>query len=440
MLERGKEMLSGLAGQEVVAAVSGGMDSMCLLHLLRSWGRTHGIAVTAAHFNHRLRGAESDRDEVFVRDWCRERDIPFVCGRGDVKKLAKERGLSPEEAAREARYAFLREAAAGRPILTAHHADDNAETMLLNLLRGTGLKGFTGIPAERQGIWRPFLEIPRIELAEYAAAEGLSWVEDSTNTQEDAARNVLRHRVLPVLKELNPRAVENMSRTAGLLRRDEEALVRAAEELLDRCRPSGRGLGIAAADCLQAESAVLGRCVLELLARAGGRRKDISAAHVEAVCRLLHGPAGRELCLPYGVIARWNGEELLVFRSGETPEAVPADRNGTVFFGGWRVRLSAAEGEIELTIPAGAELTVTPWNRDDGVTIPGSRGRRSFKRLCVDAGIPPETRDGLPVLRINGRCAAVPGIGIDTDFAPGSHPETVFVTFYKETEENHHGA
>ena len=443
MLERGKEALTGFAGREVLAAVSGGMDSMCLLHLLHSWGRTQGVTVTAAHFNHQLRGAESDRDEAFVRDWCREHGIPFVCGRSDVKALAAERGLSVEEAAREARYAFLRDAAGERPILTAHHADDNAETMLLNLLRGTGLRGLTGIPAERQGIVRPFLEIPRTELAAYAAEQSLVWVEDSTNAQEDAARNVLRHRVLPVLRELNPRAVENMTRTAMLLERDEAALTRGAQELLSRCCPGERGIGISVEDCLRADSAVRSRCVLELLSRVGGHRKDIAFTHVEAVCGLLQGPPGRELRLPYGVIARRDGGNLVVFRSGQPQSAVSLPAEGTVVFGCWQIHVSAVRGEWALSVPAGAELTVTPWSRDDGMTLPGSRGRRSLKRLCADAGISPEQRDRLPVLRVGGQCALVPGIGMDLDFASPSHPETVFVTFnqdYKETEENHHGA
>ena len=436
MLKRGKEVLSGLAGREIVAAVSGGMDSMCLLHLLHTCGADWGIRVTAAHFNHRLRGAESHRDEAFVRDWCRARNIPCVCGGADVAAFAAERHRSVEEAARELRYAFLRETAGERPILTAHHADDNAETMLLNLLRGTGLKGLTGIPAERQGIVRPFLEIPRAELAEYAAAEGISYVEDSTNALEDAARNVLRHRVLPVLKELNPRAVENMTRTAALLAQDEAALERGAQELLRRCYPAGTGLGIAAVDCLRADRAVLSRCVLELLARVGGHRKDITAAHVEAVCGLPVGAAGREVRLPYGITARYDGRQLQIFRRAETPEPVSAAMGETVSFGGWQVRLSPTGGEMELSVPADAVLTVTGWNREDGMTLPGSRGRRSLKRLAADAGLTPEQRDCIPVVRVDGRCAAVPGIGMDTDFAPGSHPETVFITFIKETEEN----
>ena len=111
MLEQAKRMLSGLAGKSVLAAVSGGMDSMCLLHLLHTWGRQQGIDVTAAHFNHQLRGTASDGDEAFVRSWCADNGVPFVCGREDVRGLAEREKLSMEEAARKARYAFLRQAA-----------------------------------------------------------------------------------------------------------------------------------------------------------------------------------------------------------------------------------------------------------------------------------------------------------------------------------------
>ena len=178
----------------VLAAVSGGLDSMCLLHLLTVWGRERNIPVTAAHFNHQLRGAESDRDEQFVRDWCGVRGVPFVSGRGNVRELAGREGMSLEEAAREARYAFLtkeKERLGCKYVLTAHHADDNAETMLLNLLRGTGLRGLTGIPAARDFLLRPFLQVTRAELAAYAAARDVPYVEDSTNALDDAARNVL---------------------------------------------------------------------------------------------------------------------------------------------------------------------------------------------------------------------------------------------------------
>ena len=223
------------AGGRVLCAVSGGLDSMCLLHYLDTWGRRHGFSVGAAHFNHRLRPA-ADRDEDFVRDWCAGRSIPFYAGSGQVRGLAENLGLSLEEAGRKLRYDFLRKTAEREgfsAVLTAHHAGDNAETMLLNLIRGTGLRGLCGIPPERDIILRPFLGLNREELAAYAAAHGIPHVEDETNADPDAAaRNLLRLKVLPLLRQLNPRAEAHMARTAALLRETDEGLADLTERYL----------------------------------------------------------------------------------------------------------------------------------------------------------------------------------------------------------------
>ena len=152
-------------------------------------------------------------------------------------------------------------------ILTAHHADDSAETMLLNLLRGTGLKGLTGIPEKRDCILRPLLGATRAELAAYAAEHRIPFVEDSTNGTDDAARNMLRHQVLPVLKKLNPRVVENMSRTASLLAADEAALDAACRKLLAQCAVTPNVSGMIPLAVLQdAPEALRGRLVLAVLA------------------------------------------------------------------------------------------------------------------------------------------------------------------------------
>ena len=175
-------------------------------------------------FNHQLRGAEADRDEAFVRDYCGKRRIPFAAGSGDTRALAEREGLSTEEAARRLRYDFLNKAAEDGgydAILTAHHADDNAETVLLNLIRGTGSAGLAGIPQVRGNICRPFLRIPRAELAAYAAAHDIPHVEDSTNQDPGAAaRNALRSTVMPVLRQLNPKCAENIARTSAILREE----------------------------------------------------------------------------------------------------------------------------------------------------------------------------------------------------------------------------
>ena len=174
----------GLPEGGALCAVSGGLDSMCLLEMTVRQGQKQGRRVAAAHFNHQLRGAEADRDEAFVRDWCAAREIPFFAGRGDVRAFAEKTGRTVEEAARQLRYKFLEETRRREGfgcILTAHHADDSAETMLLNLLRGTGLKGLTGIPEKRDCILRPLLSVTRAELAAYAAEHRIPFVEDSTN-------------------------------------------------------------------------------------------------------------------------------------------------------------------------------------------------------------------------------------------------------------------
>lgn len=438
-LAAAKRFLEGLSGganpTPVLCAVSGGMDSMCLLHLLSAWGRERNLTVTAAHFNHQLRGAESDRDESFVRRWCAEQNIPFVSGCGDVRAYATAEGRSLEEAARSLRYAFLEEQRRERNcvwILTAHHADDNAETMLLNLLRGTGLRGLAGIPEKRGCIVRPFLQITREELRDYAAAHEIPYVEDTTNALDDAARNVLRHKVLPVLRELNPRAVENMSRTAALLKQDEEALTCLAEQLAAGCCTEEHGISMDAQLCRQAEQAVLSRCIRAVLSRVSGREKDLSSVHVEAVCALVHSAPGKEVSLPYGMTARRTEEALLVCRDEDPPESVGIQVGQTVSFGRWRVSLTRCGGGRAVSLPENAALTVTAWHRDDRMHLPGSRGERSFKRLCADRGIPPAERDLLPVLRVNGRCAAVPELGIHCDFAPREDFRAVFVTFHQK--------
>ena len=257
-----------------LCAVSGGLDSMCLLEMTVRQGQKQGRRVAAAHFNHQLRGAEADRDEAFVRDWCAAREIPFFAGRGDVRAFAEKTGRTVEEAARQLRYEFLekiRRREGFGCILTAHHADDSAETMLLNLLRGTGLKGLTGIPEKRDCILRPLLSVTRAELAAYAAEPRIPFVEDSTNGTDDAARNMLRHQVLPVLKKLNPRVVENMSRTASLLAADEAALDAACRKLLAQCAVTPNVSGTVPLAMLQdASEALRGRLVLAVLALSTG--------------------------------------------------------------------------------------------------------------------------------------------------------------------------
>ena len=190
----------------VLCAVSGGKDSMCLLEMLRGLAPVYGFELCCAHFNHKLRGKESDRDSAFVEAYCKERDIPCYVGSDDVSAYAEENGLGIEEAARTLRYAFLEKTAdeiGALCIATAHTAPDNAETLLLNLVRGSGLKGLCGIPPVRGKIIRPLLQTTGEEVLKYLEEKGIPHVEDSTNETDDYTRNRLRHRVVPELRSLN---------------------------------------------------------------------------------------------------------------------------------------------------------------------------------------------------------------------------------------------
>lgn len=426
-------------GGRILCAVSGGLDSMCLLDYMT---RQSGFSVAAAHFNHRLRGAEADRDEQFVRDFCAHHRIPFVSGNGDTHALAEREGLSVEEAARRLRYEFLQETAernGADAIFTAHHADDNAETVLLNLVRGTGSAGLAGIPQVRGTLCRPFLRIPRAELADYAAAHGIPHVEDSTNQDPGAAaRNALRTTVMPVLRQLNPRFAENIARTSAILREESDALESMARGLTEQAKELPDGVAIPCLMLMDVPNAVAERTILQLMAQTAGHRKDLTAAHVVAVLDLARGRTTEaEVSLPYGMTARRKKYTLEITQKPARPAGQSISAGDSVDFDGTVVSLSEQNfpGALPVGLPAGAALTVTSWRPSDWLRLPGSRGKRSFKRLCAERGITPEERDALPVLRVGETHAADPVFGVQPDFAPCFGKETVFVKFTKKTEE-----
>ena len=220
-------------GARVLCAVSGGADSMCLLHWLKG---QPDVTVFAAHYEHGIRGEESLRDAAFVQDWCEKNGIPCTVEHGDVPAFARENVLGLEEAARTLRYAFLVRQAERLHcdvIATAHNADDNAETLLLNLVRGTGAAGLSGIPPVSGKLRRPLLDCTREEILSYLREHRIPFVEDSSNRSDAYRRNRLRHQVVPLLREMNPRFSEAALRTARLLRQDEEYLRQQARSFLD---------------------------------------------------------------------------------------------------------------------------------------------------------------------------------------------------------------
>ena len=290
-------------GDGILAAVSGGADSVCLLFLLYELQEELGIRLAAFHLHHGLRGQEADRDEAYTEKVCGQLGVPFLSVHEDVALYAKKHGLSEEEAGRKLRYFHLEKAAetlSCNKIATAHHKDDNAETVLLNLFRGSGLKGLSGIRPVRDNIIRPLLCLTRNEIVEYLQERQISWCEDSTNSETLYARNRIRNELLPWVKEkINDRADEHILNMASLALQADEYFTRRAEMILSE----GDGISVDTGRFDSQPEILQSYLVREMVSAAAGSRKDISSKHIEAVCALKGPGGGTAVSLPYGLVA-----------------------------------------------------------------------------------------------------------------------------------------
>lgn len=434
-------------GSSVLCAVSGGADSMCLLHWLKEIKETHSLRVTAAHYNHRMRGTESDRDEAFVCTRCRDWNIPLVCGAGDVLAQAKESGRGLEETAREMRYAFLQEAAAQTGadlIAVAHNADDNAETMLLHLIRGSGLTGLTGMRPRRDNIVRPLLTTTRAEIEEYCAAHGIAYVEDSTNANDDFSRNRVRHRIIPEMTNMNPRFVENSVKLLERLRDDESYLISQTNHIFLSAKKQGEQIIIPAAVIADLPEPLAARAVRRLFAQVG--LENCSAAHLERTVVLCRGEdPSAEVMLPGGFAARREYDSLVIGPAWErqtSPCPVPVKRDGVTVYGDseWSVacRRTVCPGKsfknpdtffISDATIKGA-LVLRGRRTGDEIKLPG-RGTKTLKKLLIDEKIPSVRRDTLPVLADDAGVLAVASFGPHTARLADPGEAALEITFQK---------
>lgn len=418
-------------GRPVLAAVSGGVDSMCLLHFLRA----QGYEVCCAHFNHRLRGEEAAHDEEFVRAWCEKEGVPFYAGSGDVRAHARTTGKSEEEAARDLRYAFLRETAKklNAQLTLAHHADDNAETVLLNLVRGTDLRGLCGMQPKQGDLIRPFLEQTRAELAAYARSHNIPHVEDCTNADPNAAaRNYLRLEILPRLQTLNPRASEHIAAAARSLVSLNDAIERQAEKLLTAAVRNEGSILLPLASFRTFDESVQARAVLRMTDALGVGRKDIGRETLRAVLALAQrgDAAARQISLPRGATVRIAKGLLTMSLSPAAPEKATLTEGVPLHWGNFELTLlRRADGDgISLRAPnAGEPLFVGPCDLSARLTLEGANGARSVKRLCVDKKIPLSERDALPAIYAGDRLAAVWRLGTDVSFLPQRSEDMRFV-------------
>lgn len=403
-------------GDTVICAVSGGADSMALLWCMWLEKENLQISVEAAHFNHHLRGAESDRDEAFVRQFCDFHDIPLHVGGGEI--LPGKKGL--EAAAREARYAFLRSLSG--VIATAHTADDNAETVLMHLIRGTGLRGLGGITPKGNNLIRPMLDVTREEVEAFLEENWISHIEDSSNGEDTFLRNRIRHRVMPLLHQENPSLAENVSAMAQRLREDEQAL--------EKMSRTGIEAGVAQ---LRNMEPALRRRALERFLRQSGV-KEPEARHIaQAENLVLCANPSAAARFPGGITVRRVYDRL---EAGREPVILGEYSLGigeSVILSEIGLKVTCLPGLHEgLQLKADGALVVRSRRAGDEITLAG--GTKSLKKLFIDRKIPQHERLAVPVIADRQGVIAVYGIGASVSRREGQDVTIVWENTSTEAE------
>ncbi len=434
-------------GSTVLCAVSGGADSVYLLHRLNALRQAMGFRLVAAHYNHCLRGEESDGDEAFVRQlvelccgprrvpgpdgaWNRLPGVELLVGRGDVAGEARRTGRGLEETARRMRYDFLARAAeqAGAQwIATAHTANDNGETLLLHLVRGSGLRGLGGIPPRRGKVIRPMLTTTRAQVEEHLRYYGIPWREDVSNRDMSYTRNRLRSQVIPQLEQLNPNLMERLFRTTASLREDEAYLT---EQAMAALGPVTQGT-----DCAAASAAALAglprplalRAARGLIAAVTQGNDNCTAAHLEGLVTLCRSedPSAR-MDLPNGLTAQRVYDDIRLSRVRPTLlSPVPLAMPGETWAGAWTIQCtpevyvgqSQQAMEMYLSQTLAPAIRLRPRQTGDRLKRP-KRPEKTVKKWLIEEKIPAAERDWLPVFAVGDQVAGVAGLGPDEAFLP----------------------
>lgn len=336
---REHQMLS--PGGRVVAGISGGADSVCLLLMLLKWRERYGLEFAAVHVNHRIR-REAEDDARFVENLCERYQIPFYLREADIPRLSAEQNCSEEEMGRICRYQIFDEIVElfrADKIAVAHNLNDCCETMLFHLFRGSGLRGLTGIPPVRGNIIRPLLCMERWEIEEYLMAVGQTFCRDITNDADDYTRNKIRHHILSYAEEIAPGCVQRMGGTAEILAQTEDYLGQQTRAAIQQCvsvehLPGELPAGDGARDTryildrtafLAFHPAIQKRILYELTKNLSPGAQDISRTHVEDLCSLFNKEGNPQICLPFGIRGRREYENVILERlpqSGDAGEAL----------------------------------------------------------------------------------------------------------------------
>ncbi len=435
-------------GDTIVAGVSGGADSVCLLFVLMELQKQLSFGIRVVHVNHGIR-PEAGKDACFVQALCDRYGIAFELTEENVREKARQNGVSEEEEGRRIRYQAF-EAALGTDkgkIAVAHNSNDRAETMLFHLFRGTGLAGMTSIPPRSGNVIRPLLCLKRSEIEKWLQERKITFCNDSTNEQDIYTRNRIRHHILSYAEqEICRGTVEHMNRTAEQLSKAEEYICRQTQEAMRRCTEideKTKKAVVRISALLNEDEYLQGRILLNCVERVAGCRKNITAAHIRAVEELFKKTGSREINLPYGTV---------VYKEYDLGMIQRKDReNGFRNREEYRICIPSVQevpglGKVEFTVFPGAysqnipEKTYTKWfdydkitsaltfrtrRAGDYLTINSQMGRKSLQDYFVNEKVPKQERDQIYLLTEQEHVVWIPGYRISQYYKVSADTENI---------------
>ena len=448
------------AGEGIVTGVSGGPDSVCLLHVLHSLVHQLDIRIFAVHINHMLRGDESLQDEEYVGELCRKLDIPLFVSKQDVKGFSERMGISLEEAGRDIRYSLFEKFAAetgASKIAVAHNKNDQAETVLMNMIRGSGLDGLKGMDYKSGKVIRPLLDTKREDIEFYCEMHSLSPRTDRSNLEEVYTRNRIRLNLIPGIDRLfDINTVDILSRMASVLKADHDFIEKSSLEQFDKFARHGEDgtVSIHIRDILGIHPALAGRVLRHAIKLVKGNLKGIESVHIESIMNLcLSGRTGLRVVLPQGITAARSYELLRIGNKEEakshTSYDIPVNIPGIT-------RIEELGSSVEASIQKSPDIIVDCSNirynslvqyfdydklksginirnrRDGDIFKPlKSTGTKKLKEYFIDKKVPRDERDGIPLIASAREIVWIIGHKTSDKFKVTENTKTVLKMEYK---------
>ena len=417
-------------GNSVVLGVSGGADSICMLKLLSDLQKRLGISLYVLHINHMIRGEEADQDAVFVKKICTKFKVPHRVINVDVPALAEREGLSEEEAGRYVRYdefsKYAYEVGATK-IAVAHNSNDNAETVLMNLARGTGIKGLGGIPPKREmedangnvvEVIRPILCLSRKEIEDYLKENEIEYRNDSTNDSTDYTRNKIRLEIMPLLENINDNAMQNITNASNELADTSDYIEKDVDEAYEEFVTEEDGKLFLSDESFAIDPIVLTGVIRKMIENIAGKLKDITRIHVGDVVSLSEKQVGKKIDLPYSIVAEREYEGISMFSESNETESETKNKE---------VIISFEEDDFDRT--SIEELKYTKWldydkiddvvvrtrQKGDYIVIDGDGATKKLKKYFIDEKIPRRERDEVLLVADGNHILWVVGYRISED-------------------------